>query len=233
MVLVERFEKNGKEIIFIGVSHSTDLFQIDLIRSKLEKMRPDVILIEGGYENAEFLSEDDAISRGWEMGFVSYFAKKKKILLLPNDPSEKECIKFIENIYGKDLAFLYFFLRNLDSLLRKDLPLSSEEKMKIVLKEFEENSQWENYDYTSSNFKRIFLETFDKDFILDNIYGNYFNSSLNYNITNEATRKINTFRDKFMAEQIIKYLKSHNRIFIIKGKTHLFDNKELFQKLFT
>ena len=99
MVFIEKFEKGKKKLVLIGVSHSNDSEQINKIKREIEKFNPDVILIEGEFEKAKFSSESEAILHGWEMGFVSYFARKRNILLEPNDPSDEECIKFIGKIY--------------------------------------------------------------------------------------------------------------------------------------
>ena len=230
MVHLYEFEKNNKKIVFMGVQHSSKISQIKEIEKEIEKLKPNVILIEGGYEKAEFSNEKEAILKGGEMGFTSYFAKKNKIILLQNDPSDKECIKFIEKNYGKEFTFLYFTLRNFSSLLKKDLPLSDEEKLKITLKDFEKKSEWKKYDYSFLNFKKIFSKKLNKIFVLGKKYSNYFNPNLNHSKTNKASKKLSEFRDEFMIKKANECLSKFKKIFVIKGESHISNNKKLFRK---
>ncbi len=76
MAQFETFTLKQKTVLFAGVDHTPDLQQIDEIRQVLVAFRPQVILVEGGFEDCVFESEDDAIQRGWEVGFVSHFAAR-------------------------------------------------------------------------------------------------------------------------------------------------------------
>jgi len=232
MVLIENFNKNEKKLIFIGTSHSNNTSQINILRERIIFFDPQIILIEGGFENAVFINENEAISKGGEMGFVSYFAREKNILLSGNDPLESECIDFLCNIYGEDFTFFYFVLRNLDFLLRVNLSLSTEEKIKKVLEEFKQYSKWVDYNFSFDRFKEFFQKITNNTFDKDKTYGNYFDPSLRLLETNIATEKLSRFRDDFMIKKIKQCLLDHDRIIVLKGENHLIKCRAQLIKVF-
>jgi hypothetical protein len=82
MFTIKKFYKNNKKILFFGVNHSDkDFLQINQLRKELFEFNPEIILIEGGFENSRFKDEKEAISYGGELGFVSYYAKQNHIMI--------------------------------------------------------------------------------------------------------------------------------------------------------
>ena len=117
----------NKKILFFGVNHSnSDFLQIKNLKDNLVKFNPDLILIEGGFERANFETEKESISQG-ELGFASYFSKRNNFELLGNDPPEKDSINFLNSIYGGNFSFLYFVLRNFSYFISIK-KISSDEK---------------------------------------------------------------------------------------------------------
>jgi uncharacterized protein YfkK (UPF0435 family) len=211
-------------LIFFGTSHTQDLDVIHKLIEKIKKFSPNVILIEGGFEKATFDSEEMAIKRGGEMGAVSFFAKNSKITLLPNDPDSTEEINFLSQKFGKDFAFLYFYLRNSSFYKNQKINLD-------VLNEIKNTAKWENFDFSIQNIKNIFLNVINEPFIQDKDYSNYFNPTLSFNKLNLATRELNKFRDDFMISKLKSLIRNKDNICIVKGSYHLIKTKKAIKEL--
>lgn len=216
----EIFRNKFRTIIFFGSNHSKDSLQISAIKKEVIEFNPEIILVEGNYNLADYSSEEEAIEKGGEAGFISYFAKKEKIKLLSNDPSTEEDLNFLAKRYGKDFSFLYFFLRD-TSFYKKLWPIPKNKIDEITIKNLKETSGWKDYNFSLENLQKIYLEVFNEEYHLDKDYSGYFNPTLPKNKMTEATEKITEFRDKFMLDLIKKLLKTNNKIFIIKGNYHL------------
>lgn len=189
---------SGRNVFLFGSNHSTDKSQLDLIRSSIEKFNPEVILVEGNFDKANFNSIEDSIKKGREMGYVSFICNRKKIPLISNDPLSKDDKEFIRNKYNDKIEKLYFLLR--DYSIKR---LSNED-----------------LEFIEFFFKDIFNENFD---ILKN-YSDYFNPTIFINLFNKITRELNEFRDNYMLCKIKELLKTNSKIFIIKGNYHLESN---------
>lgn len=231
MLDFKKFEFNQKKIYFIGTFHTNDENVINQLRKFLEEFKPELILIEGGFENASFEKENEAIQKGWEMGFVSFYAKQKNIPLEGNDPTEEKSIEFIKELYDKNTAFIYFILRNLSMALKQDWEISTEEKLKIIFDDFKDLTKWERYDYSTENFFKIFKSELNENFTLDKDYINYFDSNSKETKVNEISKKLNLFRDTFMINKLLEKLIEFNKILIVKGNSHLKSQEKILEEL--
>lgn len=227
MIRFKKFKLNNKEILFVGTAHNPNKEKIKKIKSQLENFSPDIILIEGGFENGKYLDEEDSIKKGWEMGFVSFYANEKNIILKGNDPDKESCVKFIKELYGKDLTFLYFVLRNLRPFLLADYgEISRKEKEEITIRGFKKLSRWDNYSYSSENFCKMFKKYLEDQFDLKE---NYLED--HKEVLGDISKKLDIYRDSFMIHRVLKCLLKYNKIFIIKGGSHLDDCEKTFKEL--
>jgi hypothetical protein len=210
-VQVEDFKSNSKRIIFFGSIHSKSNQQIEKIEKSLFKLNPEVILIEGNYNKADFNSKQESIEKGLEMGFVSFLAKEKQIKLESNDPPFSQDLAFVKEKYGEEVCFAYFFLRNKNFNIPKE----------HILKEIKENTSWENFDYSIKNLKKIIKEILNEEHKAKKDYSDYFDPTKKINLFNKISFELSDFRDEYMIKKIKETLKKHNKIFIIKGVYHL------------
>ena len=221
-----------KHLRFFGSDHSREEPHINFLREKLNEFEPNLILIEGGYENADYNSENEALENGIEMGFVNFYAKSKVIMLKGNDPPSRENTIFVESFYGKKMTFLYFILRNSLSKVHLSNKKNFKYEMNKLIQNFKSYSNWENFEYSLENFKVIFFNILKEHYQETKDYLNMFNPNLNINQLNLITRKLNIHRDYFMLNKIIEEFKNHDKIFIIKGSHHLKKMKEILGELF-
>jgi len=227
---VEKFENSKNIIIFFGSQHSKDKNQLIEIEKRIKDLQPNIILVEGNYNLANYKSKEESVLYGGEMGFVSYLAKNKKIKLLSNDPPEKRTIMFVTQKYGKDFCFLYSFMRNINHYL-KDNKGKMNGLIEYTILKFKSNSNWDNYEYTFQNLKKIFKSLMEKDLDIYQDFSDYFNPNLSFSIFNKISRDLSEFRDSFTMN-LLKEILIHNRkIFIIKGKSHLYKQKNKISSL--
>lgn len=218
---IKEFRNGKKIVVFFGSVHSKSPDQISSIKKTISKLNPEIILMEGSYHLADFKSEKEAIGIGNEMGYASFLAKDHRIRLESNDPSFSQDILFVTERYGREISFAYFFLRNKSHNWPED----------SILKNLKENSSWEDFEYLSESFKKIFNKTLNEKYDPLKNYSDYFNPTLNKNIFNKITLELSKFRDNFMLEKIKEYLKKYDRIFILKGVYHLDENEEKIKGL--
>lgn len=207
----KNFIRGAKVIIFFGSVHSNSKEQLDLISQEISNLDPELILVEGNFNLATFKSEEEAIQFGGEMGYVSFLAKSKNIKIDSNDPLFSEDISFVEGRYCREVCFAYFLLRNISAKSTEEASLNN----------IKENSNWEEFDYSINNLRKIFKLVLGEEYILAKDYSDYFNPNLNLSIFNKITLELNEFRDEFMLEKLKESLRKYNRIFIIKGVHHL------------
>ena len=209
--LIKIFSNNIIKIVFFGSRHREDLEQINKIREIISDFNPEIVLIEGGFENADFSSEEEAIQNG-ESGFTCFLAKSKNIVVKGNDPSNSDQINFLMKSYDKNLIFAYFILRKLSQTQDKKL-------IKKYIDNFKHLTNWKNFDYTPKNLIINIKTILGKD--ITEITKDYFNPYLDISYFNEVTKELSEFRDNYMINLLKNLINSYKKIFIIKGKSHL------------
>lgn len=217
-------EKFSENLIFFGLSHTQETNKIFQLIEEIKNFKPDIILLEGGFDKAIFESENEAIKKGGEMAAISFFAKKEGITLIPNDPNQEDEIEFIEKKFGRDFAFLYFFLRNLSFYNKFQI-------MEDSLQELKDITKWKDFDFSLQNVKRIFFNIMNEPFDESKDYSRYFNPTLSLNKLNSTTRKLNKFRDEFMIDKIKILINENKKICIAKGSYHLYKNKNTIKEI--
>ena len=230
-MLTKEFNIDNKKIIFIGTTHGPEKEKINFLREYISSSKPNLILVEGGFENAKFKTEEEAILKGWELGFVSFFAKSKGIPLKGNDPSNKECINFIESTVSKDLTFLYFILRNFGIFIKQSQNQSYGKILDLTIDDFKKDSEWEDYNLSQENFNLLFEKIFKEKFNANKEYFNYFNPTLDIHLFNNLSKKLSLFRDNFIKNKLIECIKENDKILIVKGKGHLNNYERVIGKI--
>jgi len=224
---LKTFSNNNKKIIFIGSRHEKGINEIMSIKSIFDEFNPYISLVEDEFDIADFKTESEAINKGGDMGFISFLAKKRGIKVVSNDPRFEEEFSFIEKRYGRDLSFLYFFLRDRCSMIKSKTftkYLTDKEIIDYILKKVH------YYNYSLDRVKKTFKELFNSE-MEERDYSAFFNPTLNINKFNEVTWELNEFRDDYMINKLRELLKENTKIFIIKGEHHLNKSKEKIQKM--
>ncbi len=215
-----RFYKSTKIISFFGSMHSKEKEQIENIKSEIDDIDPDLVMVEDGYYACKYSNEEEAIEKGRELGFAAYYAKERNIPVVSNDPSDVEDVKYIVDKFGKNLAFLYFVLRFVNQTLVWEKKINDEE-INQSIDIFKSESNWDDFDYSIANFFEIYKEVLGKGFEYNLDHSDLFDPGKNICKLNEVSKVQDEFRDKFMIDKLKELLRKYNRIFIIKGNGHL------------
>ncbi len=74
------------------------------------------------------------------------------------------------------------------------------------------------------DIKNLYIKIFNEKLEISRDYDDYFNPAKKINLFNNITRELNNYRDNYMFKKIKEILKTHNKIFIIKGDYHIKSN---------
>lgn len=203
-MVCEIIRSKGKEVFLFGCRHSDDSEQLNLIRQSIKQFNPEIVLVEGNWDEATFNSVEDAIKFGREQGFTVFISKEKSISVESNDPPLEEDKKFVEDKYNSEISELYFLLRQFSPMITQE----EKERIKALL-------------------KKVLNEGFDDT----KNFSDYFNPTFSTNLFDEITKKLNVFRDEFMIKKIDDLLKQYSKIFVIKGDYHLNSNLEKIREI--
>lgn len=99
------------ELTLIGVKHTSNKKYIKKLITSIKSKQPDLILIEGNFDKADFKTKEQALKFN-EMGYISYYSKKQNIKIKSNDPSNKKQHNYLKNKFGNEKTITYFRLRN-------------------------------------------------------------------------------------------------------------------------
>lgn len=193
-MILQEISSREKSVLLFGSSHSNDQAQLEKIKKTLQEFNPEIVLVEGNFDKANFENEEDSIKLGGEMGYTSFICKQRGIPIESNDPQTNDDRDFIQKKYGNDAKNIYFSLRQLGPSTNEE----DKQKIKLFLK-----------------------KNLDEDFSEEKNYSDYFNPTLSINLFNEMTKELNKFRDEYMLKKIKESLKNCSKIFIIKGDYHL------------
>ena len=146
--------RKNKKVILLGSLHSSEVKILNKIKSILRSFNPEVVLIEGGFEHADFKNEKEAIAMGADTGYLAFLSKQLNIPIKPNDPSFSNCFTFLDKKYNPDFSFLYFFLREKSSYTNAKLNIPDE----AILEKIKRINSDKTFDFSLPNVKKIFYD---------------------------------------------------------------------------
>ena len=179
--LIRTISRTGKQVIFLGTTHSIFPKNLAALKRAIFKYKPDVVLVESGRKFEAYKSESDSIKRDHEVGFCAYWANRIGALVLPNDPSRKRLINAVSRRYGKELAMVYFIAR--DSTPRK---IHKEIYYKNAIGWFREDTSWSGFDYSYSSFCNLLRKHFGSEHPTDT--HDFFNPCYDWHKFHEMSR---------------------------------------------
>ena len=206
-------EKDRKVLYYFGANHSSDPnnHQYPALREYWKKFlkvsgKDRIVLVEGGLRPVAE-SEQEAIEKGSEGSWVTYFANKENIPVACPDMSTEEFLEMNKEV-DKDEWFLTENLRKFDYLQRS--------KRKMVLPE---------------GFKELYKKYIGKDFDENENQNNLVNPNRNDAVTNKLSRMHSDLREVKIVSEIERYWKEGKSIFIAFGSGHLVIQKPALKAL--
>lgn len=221
---IEVLSSFGKELMIVESEHKIDSKIVFFLEKNIKEFKPDTILVEGNFDIANYKDANEAINFGGDMGFVTYLAKKNGIAVLSNDPPFEEDIDFLKKEYDKEFSFVYFFLRKKSLMIEMKEYISHKSDEEIIYN-FSQYAKWNNFEFSSVQINKAYKRIFGTD-MEEKAYSDYFNPTLDINVFNEATKKLNKFRDEYMIKILRNIFKIHKKVFLIKGSYHIKTNLE-------
>jgi hypothetical protein len=206
-----------KKLLFLASGHSIKNNEIKQISNLLKEYDPQVILLEGGFENAQYKTIEEAVQQGVEFGCTNFLAGEMGITLKGNDPPIiKQYIKIAKS-FGLPTLNVYHCLHFLNS---RKVFISLEGYIKnndYFKKEIDSLQLHFSYEEFLKHFKEIYREPYNPD----GNYNEYFSPFENISILNDVAREIDIYRDKYMLDAIKKNLSEVDRVMVVKGEGHL------------
>lgn len=235
---IYQLKKRDKELLILGSDHTNDLknSQFKLFKDKFDSFEPDIVFVEGGWENSSIIeSEENSIKKG-EMAFLVFLARKKKVPIQSWEPGMDKEIRHLLKKYSKNELFAHFILRTIRQYVQYGKP---KDYLNKQIKEFKELSNWKNYDYSLKHLKKIHQKIFGIGFNPDNAdlynippYVIDGDPALGPSVLNYVASDEMVFRDSFAVEKILNSFNEYKKILAIMGSGHAVVQEPVYKEFF-
>ncbi|KPU46078.1 hypothetical protein OXPF_01880 [Oxobacter pfennigii] len=237
-VEIINLDKNNKKLLFYGSNHSNDIDSpmFKDIEKNFNRIKPQVVLVEGDFNAIKYADMYEAIEKG-ESAYVSYLAQQKDIPLQSVEPSMRRQYDILLEKYSKEDVLLMYVLRQLyqfqressvqnmdfeqklerylDVMANQGFPFSSEEiLLKKVLALLKEHL---NADIDSSNWMDI------------NYYDLIYRSGTKLN---RIYSEVLNIRNQHLLSVIEDSLNKYDRVFVIMGADHVKTQRKNIENIF-
>ncbi len=219
---------DNQVLSYFGARHSFDpqdpqFNQIETLWNDMTAHYPNdkmVAVIEGGLMNNEY-ERDEYITRAGESGLLIYLAKKADIEIKYLEPS-KGLLNDLTDRYSKEEIFYHQMAQRAlqwNKLTRKP---SFEEYTVQFLKKLQDETGWNDFDFSMNHLKKIhndiFHVTFDEN---DRAFFQSIVTPTNDDtVINKISRDMNVVRDTAIVQGILDEWQKGKSIFIVYGASH-------------
>jgi hypothetical protein len=237
-LLKVHFIEGEKEVFFYGSAHDNNISNPMFadIEESFHNFMPDIVLIEGGYNNRHFNSKEEAIESG-EMAFVSFLASSAEIPRFNIEPSDTFVDSVLHAHFSSSLIFTMYILRQTfqyqSHSINKDIDFvrEIEHYAKVIA-----GNCWFNINNPVS-FEEIYS-------IVENETGilitkeNWQDKMVEvrrylYNRRNPVKNPVQIvhtkavdIRDEYAISLIMNKLDDNNKVFVIMGNQHLINQEQ-------
>jgi hypothetical protein len=228
-----------KQLSVVGTQHSYDTAaaMFTVIEDIFNRLKPEIIINEGGNLTKKYASRNQAIKRSGELGLEKYLADNAGIKTINGDMPDKLEFDQLSKTFSKQEALVYFaserfifpyafgqYPGNLEAqydsvfikgyLLKEKIELNAEER-------------------TFAYYKEAYKKYFKQDFSLDNINQLDFTPFLRRGHFNDITRSSKQIRDQYLLSKIEEQLKLHSRILLVFGGWHILAVEPALKEIMT
>ena len=221
-------EKGSQKLVYFGARHSFDPQdpQFDQIEKLWNEMKTHylsekmVVVIEGGFMNNEY-ERDEYITRAGESGLLIYLAKKANVEIKCFEPGNK-LFNTLTKEYTKEEIFYHQMAQRAlqwNKLTRKP---DFEEYTIQFLKKLQEETGWNDFEFSLAHVKKIHTNIFSKPF--NETDQNFFQSIVtptnDSTVINKISRGMDVVRDIAIVQGILDEWQKGKSVFVVYGASH-------------
>jgi hypothetical protein len=243
------FEEGDKRVLFYGSAHDNNISNpmFSDIEESFSNFMPEIVLVEGGYNNQIFNSKEQAIENG-EMAFVSYLSYYYSIPVFDIEPLYTYVDSILFNQFSSKQIFTMYILRQ-----TFQYQVHSQNNDIDFIRQIENYANFiianERFGFEGSlKFEDIFAIV-ESETQIAITKENWFDKMIEvrrylYNRKNVEKNQIQIIhskvvdiRDDYAIDLIISKLESNNKVFVIMGNQHLLNQeyklREVLQKKYS
>lgn len=234
------------DIEYFGAKHSYDPEhpQFEALQKSfgafVDTAESPVVLVEGSLPEA---SPDlgSAIKSEGERGFVAHLARERGVAVECVEPSRADEAKFLREFYTPEQIEYYYFLRAIRDYYRKgkgkDEGITFDTYAEGILASHKEQigelEDWQNFDFSLDNIKRIHKSLFYSDFDthVEQSAGLSVDPRGHASVINEVSARSDQFRDFHHLRKLKELLETGRQVFIVNGEGHAVVQRPVLEKL--
>jgi len=247
---IYNLEQGDKKLSYFGADHTNRPGhpQFGILEKHLEAANPQTILVEG-FHNIEDLKKrvagmslPDAVKQYGEAGFAAKYATQHKIRLESPEPALQDEARFlVESGLPKEHIFAFYFYRMVPEYQRRGQGAGDFQKfMEPYVKEFQEATQWEDFDYSVAHATEIGEDLWGAGLNLKDPA--FYESKVDpvpwkktqskQTPVNKVAQLSNSFRDRHVVHRVRKVLEAKDRVAAVYGVTHAVMQQPALEKMF-
>ena len=230
-----------KELFYFGARHSRN--PKDAMFAEIEKefnaIRPDMVFVEGisglsqkrarYEEEIKNMSREKIIDFAGESGFTLALATQNSVACESPEPKDSDLYNFLLDAgFSKEHIFAYEVFQILPQYHRRANRAGFKNDVTPFIERFEQETRWENFDYSYEHALKIGAEILGKGIDVENV-----EQPTDYidpipwkskkgaqTVLNEISRGASLYRDQYMVKEIAAALEHHKKLFIVFGASH-------------
>jgi hypothetical protein len=241
------------KLTYFGFGHSNDPEDpaYSELRERFEAVNPDLVLVEGindldkrqdevkqWAKELSSITDEEIIKKHGENLYTLSLALKKGIDFDSPEPNANAEIKYLqEKGFSREEIFVFTVTRDIGQYVRTKEKPELEEYLNPRINKFKRNSNWEGFDYSFENYKKLYNVLFGKELDLND------NKSFHHLVdpiprkgkemefTNRIAQTALIYRDVHIVDQIREKLKTYKKIFVVYGATHAVMQEPALERL--
>lgn len=226
-----------KAVFWFDVRHSNDpndpMFK--RIEDNFLKFKPDLILVEGGFNTFEG-SRDEAIIDG-ESAFATYLAKRNGVAVEDIEPPFSDQITYLQTKHQPESILAMYLIRQINS--EQSMPIDTGFDFERYLQEETQYLIDNGLDVSLSSLENILsvVNSYLPQKIDADTWKNVENLYRVYNQKGDSLypiyNDVYNFRNIYLVELIREKLQDYDKIYIVMGGQHLLDTKSQLKELYS
>lgn len=228
--IVLDLRRGGRRLVYVGVRHSFDPddAMFEALRAKIRRVRPDVLLHEGGEPPTDG-SLDARIREFGEAAFVRAVAAEHGIRARCHDLSLAQQAARLARVHGRDVVLLFMVLRQLGSWNASGSKAARRHTAELV------HSVGRSLSWRAASMRHVRREyacQFGRPLAIERVTPRHTDPSRGDHLMNRIAREASQLRDEHMLRVIARALRTHECVLAVAGASHVAAQRRAVRKLF-